>query len=337
VPISEQGACGVGLADTTWTGSSIVAAWDREDCNRVDAAVIDPHGVALRPETTLYASIDWPQNPQVVWTGSEAAVVWRNLGYGNVFMARLDPLGAPVSGPTTILRGSGSQSVVWTGSKYALFWFQNHDLIYTRLGEAGHAFGDTVLETVPSGIMYGPSLVWTGTSYGVVYYNGSDLVLTTAKGNGNRAKDRIITSTQYALNTAIAWNGTEIAVVWSDLRDGYVALYFARFDAHGRRKGPDVRLTDDQARFPSGPRLAWNGTEYGLAWEDDRDGNWEVYFTRIDSTGTRLGGDLRVTSDRSTSTPMRLLWMGDAYGIVLIADPQLNLRRYPYFVRIGCR
>ena len=338
--IGTELACTVVNADAVWTGSSIVATWDQVDCGVTNVAVVvvDPFGVPIHPETTIYSG---GQKPQVVWTGSEAAVVWRSKDYN--YMARLDPLSGLVADPTVIGPACDSKSVVWTGSKYSLFWFYQHDLTYTRIDEAGYPFRDTVLGTGLDNVaMYGPSLVWTGTYYGLVYYNApfdrpdfSGLVLATVNTNGQRVRETLITSTQYALNTAIARNGDEIAVVWSDRRDGFIALYFARFDALGRRLGPDVRLTDLPGRSPvARSSLAWNGTEYGLAWGDRVDGNYEIYFTRLSAAGEKLGEVLRVTS---ASGVFRLLWMGDAYGLLFVKDPVVPLRFSPHFQRIGCR
>jgi len=44
--------------------------------------------------------------------------------------------------------------------------------------------------------------------------------------------------------------------------------------------GRDVRITND-ASYSGFPSLAWTGSKYGVSWEDERDGNDEIYFARI--------------------------------------------------------
>ncbi|MDZ4224560.1 MAG: hypothetical protein U1D33_01495, partial [bacterium] len=44
------------------------------------------------------------------------------------------------------------------------------------------------------------------------------------------------------------------------------------------------------------------------SWQDQRDGNWEVYFTRIDADGNKLENDVRVTNTAGESTPQSLAW-----------------------------
>jgi len=38
-----------------------------------------------------------------------------------------------------------------------------------------------------------------------------------------------------------------------------------------------------------------------IAWQDNRDGNWEIYYKKLDDTGVNLTGDERVTNDSASS------------------------------------
>ena len=111
------------------------------------------------------------------------------------------------------------------------------------------------------------------------------------------------------------WNGTEYGVAYSDTRDGNTEVYFARFDAAFNRIGADVRVTDAAGSSLS-PYVAWTGTEYGVAWQDDRDGNTEIYFARLDRQGNKIGGDLRITNAAGVSQRPRLAWSGTSYGLL---------------------
>lgn len=129
----------------------------------------------------------------------------------------------------------------------------------------------------------------------------------------------------------IVWTGTEYGFAWSDPRDGNDEIYFARFDVAGTRIGGEVRVTDD----PNGstqPSLVWTGTDFGVGWQDSRDGNTEVYFARLDATGAKIGSDIRVTTDAGTSQRPSIAWTGQEYGLSWIddrtGDDQL------YFVRL---
>jgi len=45
----------------------------------------------------------------------------------------------------------------------------------------------------------------------------------------------------------------------------------------------------------TGPEPAWSGSEYAVAWNDDRSGDGEVYFARLSPSGERIGLDARLT------------------------------------------
>jgi len=113
----------------------------------------------------------------------------------------------------------------------------------------------------------------------------------------------------------IAWAGDAWGVTWQDKRDGNNEIYFARFDAAFNRIGDEVRVTND-AGSSSSPSLAWTGSGFGIAWYDDRDGDSEIYFARLDAPGAKIGGDVRVTSAAGTSRLPRVAWSGIDYGLL---------------------
>ncbi|MDB4962766.1 MAG: Flagellar hook-length control protein FliK [Myxococcales bacterium] len=81
------------------------------------------------------------------------------------------------------------------------------------------------------------------------------------------------------------------------------------------------------------PAIVWTGTEAGIAWEDDRDGNVEIYFTRIDARGQRIGSDVRVTNAPGTSRTPSLVWTGVEYGIAWTDTRDLD--EEIYFTRLA--
>jgi len=113
----------------------------------------------------------------------------------------------------------------------------------------------------------------------------------------------------------IAWTGSLYGVTWQDKRDGNNEIYFARFDAAFNRIGDETRVTN-AAGGSSSPSLAWTGSGFGIAWYDDRDGNSEIYFARLDASGAKIGGDVRVTNAAGTSRLPRIAWSGLDYGLL---------------------
>jgi hypothetical protein len=93
-------------------------------------------------------------------------------------------------------------------------------------------------------------------------------------------------------------------------------VHLARLDADGRSRAGlgDVRLTAARGDA-SDVALAWAGDGWLVAWVDSREGNGEVYATRVDRTLHRLSPEERITrapgdaGDVSLSVAGDLAWL----------------------------
>jgi hypothetical protein len=55
------------------------------------------------------------------------------------------------------------------------------------------------------------------------------------------------------------------------------------------RIGGALGVTDAGA-VPHGlPSLVWTGAEYRVSWQDTRNGFYDIYFARLDTTGNKIG------------------------------------------------
>ncbi|MBN2352266.1 MAG: hypothetical protein JXD23_06830 [Spirochaetales bacterium] len=81
-------------------------------------------------------------------------------------------------------------------------------------------------------------------------------------------------------------------------------------------QGPvgDVKVSESVGNC-NYPAIVWTGQEYGIAWEDPRDGNVEIYFARLDAVGTKLGSETRVSTGTGDSTGVSIAWSGTEYGL----------------------
>ena len=113
--------------------------------------------------------------------------------------------------------------------------------------------------------------------------------LTNANGNSNLYYTR-----------CIATNQNSIHVVWYDDRDGNYEIYYKRSTDRGTTWDPDTRLTNNTS-FSMFPTIVLSGTNIYIAWNDFRDGNYEIYYKISTNNGLIWGNDIRLTntSDRS--------------------------------------
>ncbi len=165
------------------------------------------------------------------------------------------------------------------------------------------------------------SLAWTGAEYGVSWEDDRDvfnreIYFARIDGYGNKiGSDVRITNNDGTSGVpSLVWTGTEYGLSWYDDRDGNREIYFARLDASGNKISPDMRITNDVGSSWH-PSLVWTGTEYGVSWYDDRDGNNEIYFARIDTSGNKIGSDMRITNAAERSRCHYLIWTGTEYAV----------------------
>lgn len=120
----------------------------------------------------------------------------------------------------------------------------------------------------------------------------------------------------------VAWSPTAktYGVVWIDERTTDAEVYFARFDQTGARVGGIVTVTTGNSSKDQA-RIVWGGDAFGVVWVDNRDGNQEIYFQRIDAAnGSLIGGPTRVSNDPGHSTDPQLTRNGTANWIVVWLD-----------------
>ena len=135
--------------------------------------------------------------------------------------------------------------------------------------------------------------------------------------------------------------------LWAESKPGDRQLLFADVAPDGKRTGPDVAVTT-KAVLPDSSHLIWTGVDYAVTWVDRRDGNEEVYFTRLSKAGAKLIPEVRITQTASpsrspkiaaTSTGFGIAWSDDAAGGTAVyfarLDPAGALQGAPIVASTG--
>jgi len=98
-----------------------------------------------------------------------------------------------------------------------------------------------------------------------------------------------------------AWNvasgGNIVHTVWWDNRLDPInyEIYYKRSTNAGLSWGADVRLTNNtgDSQYPS---VSVSGSVVHVAWQDSRNGNFEIYYKRSTDGGLSWGADVRLTN-----------------------------------------
>jgi hypothetical protein len=141
----------------------------------------------------------------------------------------------------------------------------------------------------PAGNATAARLAWNGGGWGVAWSddrdgtNSGDTELYFARldtaGEKMGADVRVTDAPGFTTAGSLVYNGTDYAVVFNDARTP-PGMYFTRVDAAGDKLFDEVLIEPGQV-----PRLAWNGTEYGLSYTVQG----IVQFVRLDENGAMLG------------------------------------------------
>ena len=255
--------------------------------------------------------------------------------------ARADRLIDPAVRVTDTAGRSDAPSLAWNGSEYAVAFVDNRggnaEIFLARVAADGALLGEPVRITDSPGEGRDPSLVWTGESWAVAWVDDQEgnfevyLALVSTAGALAAGPLRVTDDPEFSGSPSLVWTGSELVVAWNDGRDGNFEIYLARLEPDGTTIAGDVRVTTDEA-FSATPSLAWTGDELAMAWSDDRDGNNEIYYARVDPAGAVIGGDVRVTDQAAYSSGPQIAVAGGARAVAWLdlRDPDREL----YFARL---
>jgi hypothetical protein len=347
-----------------WTGSEYGVVWADQNAadgiNQILFTRLDASGVEIGDDVSTGLTHDVLSYPVLAWTGSEYGVAYGETvppaGGGNwiakVFFHRLDAAGSPIGSVVQVSDETGlyahGPAIAWSGTHYAVAWedYRNQwpwdlEIYFNLLDASGTKVGPDVRVSTGERPSRTPALTWTGTEYGVAWTdertsNFREIFFARLDASGAKIGDdvRITNSAQISSAPSLIWTGTEYGLAWKDRRDGNWEIYFTRIDAAGNKIGGDVRISDAPVSSCC-PSLAWSGDEYGVVWDDERDGQWELYFARIDAMGDKIGGDVRLTFHAGTTVDASAVRNDTGYAVAWDDDRDGGNREI-YFNRIGC-
>ncbi len=92
----------------------------------------------------------------------------------------------------------------------------------------------------------------------------------------------------------LTWNGARYGLTWQDRRTGSYQVYFTTLNGTGTKDIADVQLTDNDS-FSVNPVVAWNNDQFIVAWQDDRNGPFDVFVQFLSGDGALQGPNIQLT------------------------------------------
>jgi hypothetical protein len=116
-----------------------------------------------------------------------------------------------------------------------------------------------------------------------------------------RVNDDTGTALQSTPRIAVATGGEAIAA-WEDHRFSAWNVYAARLPAGGNAWAANLRVTDNSAsrKFAPDVAIGADGTAYAV-WEDDRAGNFDVWFAKLSPGASSWTANQRISDDPGTA------------------------------------
>lgn len=308
-------------ARLVWTGDGYGVAWeDTRDLHLaldVRFARLDETGIAVGPDIEISSSSCDALFPTLVWTGTEFGIAWedcRDFDW-EVYFARIAPDGSSSSPPRRITAAPANSmlpALVWDGEGYGLAWSDlrqlpgnggNFEILFNRLDASGEVLGPDVRVTTAVGSGFWPTLAWNGVDYGLAWHDRRDdpsrirgrifVVRLDAAGQPYSPPEPVSDLDQIAGAPSLAWTGEEFGLAWSEIHPvspPASAIRFARLTSGLGLVGEPLYITRSTGSAWR-PALIWTGTSFGVAWDDDREGNREVYFAAVRCDCVDADGD----------------------------------------------
>ncbi|WP_375771542.1 hypothetical protein NR798_11810 [Archangium gephyra] len=236
--------------------------------------------------------------PKVAYGGGKYLVVWTDVRDGRIYGARmkpdgtlLDPEGLRLNTHPEHLFAS-NPNVAYDGEDFVVVWDSGEGVDGVRLEPDGAAPGP-VFKVITSGEVAGDVGLACSRKVCLVAFaadsdEGSDIGALRIGPDGRRLDESVIflSSATVTGEPAVAWNGKEFLVVWTDSHGGVDTP-----DIYGNRVKEDGTVLGQS--FPIGaapgmqrtPAVTWTGRRFLVVWGDMRGSDWDIFGARVRSDG----------------------------------------------------
>ncbi|MFC1731874.1 hypothetical protein ACFL6I_16265 [candidate division KSB1 bacterium] len=258
------------------------------------------------------------------FSGEISAIILEPKEDGQLEAAkRLPALPNPCDDCVGVVHGfGGPASMAWTGADYGIAWKYESSgkskLFFTKIDPDGKKTTPEIKVTEIKGASNMPYIAWTGSGYGILWIVGGRPYLVMTDANGNLVSEVDI-KTESGLyrggsqpnveSGTIVWADTGYGVTWGD---SSAKTYFMMLDEKGKKIGnaSEVGLVSSQI-----PYIAWEGSEYGIAFAENTGSGRDIYLARFDSEGERMGTIKIFEKDYAFCDDLSLSWGNSNYGI----------------------
>jgi hypothetical protein len=214
--------------------------------------------------------------------------------------------------PAIAMDGSGDFVITWDDERSGT---DNDDIYVQRYNSSGTPQGSNFKVNDDAGIanQWTPDIAMDDSgNFIITWYdtrNGNyDIYAQRYYSSGNpigsnfRVNNDVGTANQYIPHVAIDSSGNFV-ITWLDYRNYPADIYAQRYDSSGTPQGSNFKVNEDvEITYRHSPDIAIDGPgNFVITWDDDRNGDFEVYAQRFDSSGGAQGSNFKVSDDTGTT------------------------------------
>jgi hypothetical protein len=309
--------------DVSWTslnnarciaasGNVVHAVWyDTRDGNReiyykrsVDG------GVNWETDTRMTNASGDSWYPSISLSGLFVHVVWMDTRDGNteVYYKRSTDEGVSWEADVRLTNNTSPSvhpSISVSGLEVHLVWRDypgNYEIYYKRSIDGGANWGSDIRLTNNSATSYDASIAVSGQIVHVVWYDERNGLAEeiyykrSEDGGASWGEDtRLTNNAGDSWAPSVSVSDSTVHIAWYDHRDANWEIYYKRSTDGGISWEGDTRLTNDAAQ-KSNPSISVSDQVVNIVWEDNRDGNYEIYHKGSTDGGINWGADYRLTN-----------------------------------------
>jgi hypothetical protein len=263
-------------------------------------ARVSTAGARIGPDLRVSSTPGASDYPALVYGGGKFALLWdEHSAGGQLMFQRINPDGSAEGTPVISYNTPyelRETSLAFGGTEYAAAFIMLDDSYYSNYimrAFSLNLLGGTKVELMNASTEMGlsnPALAFGGGRYAYAVeertytYQYGTVVGTMPPLASHYAAFKINPGAP-----AIVAAGNDFGLCYEDMVADDMEIFCAAFTDGGALTAKPVRITNAAGNHGQ-PSLAWTGSEYGVAWLDDRAGSDEIYFARltIDTDGDGL-------------------------------------------------
>jgi hypothetical protein len=247
--------------------------------------------------------------PAIAFDGTNSLVIWQDYRYtgsADLYATRVDTEGAVLdSAGILVSSGTGNQcfpAVAFGGTGFLAAWEDRRwdvswaDIFVARVSTEGVVLDPSGFEVSFAAYnQYSPAVDFNGSDFlaawADVRSDSADIYGARVTPDGvllDICNVQISVCPNQQRSPAVASDGTDFLVAWEDYRSGPSDIYGTRVSASGQVLDTLGILVSGAGGNQLVPAVAFNGSDYLVAWQDRRSGVYNIYGSRVTSAGAVL-------------------------------------------------